>query len=170
MRINAVPLTAEAYSRYGDVVMAAPRGEAGVVANQGTARKWPGLAPFRTTRPGASASFSVFRSEPRATFPFAVALLEKHPCSTQAFLPMNARRFLVVVARGEDAPNLSTLAAFVATGAQGITYHPGVWHHPMIALDSAIDFAVLVGEDGTASDCVEHPYAEGERALVLLDG
>jgi ureidoglycolate hydrolase len=31
-----------------------------------------------------------------------------------------------------------------------------VWHHPIVALDSAADFAMLAWEDGTADDCVEH--------------
>jgi ureidoglycolate lyase len=35
---------------------------------------------------------------------------------------MNASRFLVVVALGGDAPDLSTLGVFLATGPQAISY------------------------------------------------
>jgi ureidoglycolate lyase len=68
---------------------------------------------------------------------------------------MNARRYLVVVAEGNDSPDLATLSAFIAEGTQAIAYHPGIWHHPMIALDAAIDFVCVVFDDGTADDCVE---------------
>jgi ureidoglycolate lyase len=93
-------------------------------------------------------------------------MLEKHPGSTQAFVPMNASRYLVVVALGGDAPDLSTLRAFVASAAEAISYRPGVWHHPMIALDRVTDFACLVWEDGTTEDAVEHAIAAGTLALA----
>ena len=32
-------------------------------------------------------------------------------------------------------------------------HSPGVWHHPMIALDNVTDFTCLVYEDGTSGDC-----------------
>ncbi len=168
MRVAAQPLTLEAYSPYGHVIMASPRGEPGRPANRGTARRFNHLAPVDNLRPGAAIlNVCVFRCAPRLVFPLPVTLLEKHPRSTQVFLPMNARRYLVLVARGDERPDLGSLAAFIAVGAQGISYHPGVWHHPMIALDAAIDFSCLVWEDGTESDGVEVPYAEGEIEVTL---
>jgi ureidoglycolate lyase len=168
MRIVAQPLTVESYSVYGNVIMASPRGEPGRPANQGTARRFNHLAPVVDRRPGkATLNVCVFRVEPRLVFPLPVALLEKHPESTQVFLPMNARRYLVIVASGGDRPDLGTVAAFIASGAQGVSYHPGVWHHPMIALDASIDFSCLVWEDGTAADCVEVSYAAGELSVVI---
>ncbi len=128
---------------------------AAVAANLGTAQKRAHLAPLVNARPHAEANISVFRCAPILERPIALRLLEKHPLSTQMFVPMNARRYLVVVAEGIDAPDLSTLAAFVADGSQAITYHPGAWHHPMIALDDVIDFVCVVFDDGSASDCVE---------------
>jgi ureidoglycolate lyase len=166
--VVARPLTPEAYEPFGDVVMAAARGAAARPANQGTARKYEHLAALENLRPGARANFSVFRCSPRLEFPLEVALLEKHPLSTQAFVPMTARRYLVVVAQGGDRPDLDTLAAFVARGDQAVTYRPGTWHHPMIALDAEIDFACVVWEDGGEDDCVELSYPPGERAVVVL--
>ena len=168
MRVAAQPLSPESYSLYGDVIMASPHGEPGRPANRGTARRFNPLAPVEDLRPGAATlNVFVFRCSPRLDFPLPVTLLEKHPSSTQVFLPMNARRYLVLVARGGDRPDLGSLAAFIATGAQGVSYRPGVWHHPMIALDAEIDFSCLVWEDGTASDCVEVAYPEGEIEIVL---
>ena len=168
MRVVAQPLRPESYSLYGDVIMAAPRGEPGRPANRGTARRFNHLGAVEDLRPGASAlNVCVFRCSPRLDFPLPVTLLEKHPASTQVFVPMNARRYLVIVARGGDRPDLGTLAAFIAMGAQGVSYRPGVWHHPMIALDAEIDFSCLVWEDGSEADCVEVAYPEGEIEVAL---
>lgn len=164
------PLTADAYAPYGHVLMASPRGEAGSPANEGTARRFHRLAELVNGRPGvATANASVFRCQPRTAWPMQLALLEKHPASTQLFSPMNAERYLVIVALGGDAPDLGTLAAFVATGRQAITYHPGIWHHPMIALDAETDFFCLVWEDGSADDCTLVHYPADARVTVALD-
>ena len=165
----AQPLTANLYAPYGDVLMASPRGEAGLSGNQGTALRFPRLAGVVNARPQkALPNLGIFRCSPRTMWPMGLALLEKHPLSTQVFVPMNASRYLGVVARGGDAPELETLAAFVATGTQAITYLPGIWHHPMIALDTDTDFACLVWEDGTPDDCEVFAFDEGAGPHVRL--
>ena len=74
------------------------------------------------------------------SFPFTLRLLERHPYSSQVFVPLNVGKvkgYLVVVClnnEDDDKPDLSTLNAFVVPSTQGISYYPGVWHHPMIAL------------------------------------
>lgn len=164
--IEAVPLRRELYAKFGDVIEASGANGGFRSANQGTAQKSEHLAELIDRR-GARANLSVFRCAPRQV-PFEVALLEKHEASTQVFVPMNGSRYLVIVALGDDRPDLSTLAAFVATGAQGITYRPGVWHHPMVALDRETDFFCLVFEDGTARDCTEFPLDPASRLRVTI--
>ncbi len=154
--LTARTLEAAAFAPYGTVVEG---GGASLVANQGTAARFDQKTTLQNERPGARLAISVFRCAAQSSQPFTIRLLEKHPCSTQLFVPMNAQRYLVIVALGGDTPDLSTLSAFVAHGAQAIAYHPGVWHHPMVALDAAIDFVCFVHEDGTARDCVVHPLS-----------
>lgn len=167
--IVARPLNPEAYAAYGEVVMASPHGEPGAPANQGTARRFDRLAKLENLRPGvATLNISVFRCAPWTSFPTEVALLERHAWSTQLFVPMTAKRFLVVVALGGTRPDLTTLAVFLASSGQGVSYHPGVWHHPMIALDAACDFTCLVHEDGSAGDCEVVRFAEAERPRIAL--
>jgi ureidoglycolate lyase len=159
------PLDAVAYAPFGTVVEA--RAHGGSPANQGTARRFDHLGPVESHRAHAPWNLCTFRCAPRDLTRFEVKLLEKHPRSTQLFVPLNARRFLVVVARGtEAAPDPTTLRAVLATGRQGITYHPGVWHHPLLAMDHETDFACLVSEDGGAEDCVVKEIAEGERWCI----
>lgn len=153
----AVALEAAAFAPYGTVIEAAG---ASLAANQGTAARFDQDASLVNQRSEARLAISVFRCAAQTSQPFPVRLLEKHPCSTQLFVPMNAERYLVIVALGADAPDLATLSAFVARGAQAVAYHPGVWHHPMVALDATIDFVCFVHEDGTTRDCVVHPLAQ----------
>jgi ureidoglycolate lyase len=152
--IQASTLTAEAFARFGDVIGATERG--GSEANQGTARRFDWAAQLDNTRAHARPNLAVFRAFPQPT-PFAVRYLERHPYSSQTFLPMGCFAYLVVVANADadKGPDLSSLSAFVCASGQGVNYHRGVWHHPIIALDSVAQFAMLVWEDETADDCVE---------------
>jgi ureidoglycolate lyase len=162
------PLTIEAYAPFGDVLAAAPGGEAGKVVNQGHARRHDRLVSLANLRPGATANVCVFRCSPRPPLTLVVELLERHPASTQLFIPMGARRYLTLVALGGDAPDLGTLRAFLCSGLQGVSYRPGVWHHPLIALDEATDFACVVHEDDGPGDCDVAPIPAADRPVILL--
>lgn len=149
----AETLTADLYRDYGDVVSA----RADVVpvkANAGTADRFNWLGALENKRPGSLPNLCVFRSAPFQGDVFVVKGLERHAHSTQLFVPMTClKRYLVVVARGGDEPDLSTVKAFIAARDQGVTYRPGVWHHPLIALDAVTDFACVVWEDRGPGDC-----------------
>jgi ureidoglycolate lyase len=151
--LRVEPLTHEAFSPFGDVVSAGAR--PGQSANQGTAVRFDWCTELVNTRDGAKANVSVFRSAAKA-LPFELRLLEQHPCSTQAFLPMVCHRFLVCVAPTEASggPRLEALRAFLCGPGQGINYRVGTWHHPIIALEQDADFVMLAFEDGSPRDCV----------------
>lgn len=153
------PLTPEDFAPFGQVIQASG---AGAAANQGTATRFNHAAALATHRPEARANVAVFRALPRS-LPLPLRLLEKHPCSSQMFVPMTAPRYGLVVARtaGDGAPDLSTIRAFVCASHQAINYDPGTWHHPMIALDVPSDFVMLAWEDGGPDDCVESPLPDG---------
>jgi ureidoglycolate lyase len=84
-------------------------------------------------------------------------------------------KYLVVVALNSeqtDLPDLSTLKAFVAESNQGINYHCGTWHHPMVALpiggDGDIDFVCMVHNGiglnvNHEDDCQEFFLNAGEQ-------
>lgn len=160
--LTAVPLTAEAYAPYGDVIQARKDVEI-TGANQGTAEKFHHTARVENNHPNSSGrtNFCVYHCRPTKELPFKVKLLERHPYSSQAFIPMNAgntRGYLVVVALNgkDDKPDMSTMKAFIASNVQGINYAPGIWHHPMIAMEEETDFACLVHESGNqCDDCHE---------------
>jgi ureidoglycolate lyase len=149
-----LPLNRDEYRPYGTVV-AADSALPWKSANNGTAERYNHLGDLKNLRPGTAApNLCVFRSQAFKEKEFEIKLLERHSHSTQLFVPMtDSARYLVIVALGRDAPDLSTLRAFIARSGQGITYEPGVWHHPLIALDQATDFACVVYEDDTPGDC-----------------
>lgn len=154
--VQAQPLGVEAFAPFGDVVSAGLK--AGNAANQGTALRFDWSAQLVNGRSNAKANLAVFRSTPQP-LPFTVKLLEKHPQSTQAFIPMVCSRFLILVAPAleDGTPDVAGLKAFLCKPGQGINYRANTWHHPIIALDAPADFAMLAWEDGTPLDCVEHP-------------
>ena len=120
--IPALPLTPEAFAAYGHVVQAyttpnaAPRGVKVTTANQGSAMKYHALAPVKSSYPSgteAKTVLSMFRCKPidaKIGEVFDVKLLERHPCTNQAFFAVGAagvseyaltkqgRAYLVVVA------------------------------------------------------------------------
>ncbi len=162
---------ADLYAPYGQVVETVPSSSSATMsANQGSAKRINYVGKLSNNRSiAAKPNLCVFKCTPRP-LPFDVKLLERHPYSSQTFIPMNAkRRYLVVVAQGGDQPDLGTLAAFVATNTQGINYNMGCWHHPMIALDEETDFACLVWEDGTDADCEVVELDEHYRIVLPPD-
>jgi ureidoglycolate lyase len=166
--LRAEPITEDAYRTYGTIVRAGDPALARE-ANHATALAWDALATLENARRDrARATASIFRCRAHLGPTLPVRWLERHPSSTQMFVPMGRARYLVVVAHGgDDGPELATLAAFVVEGAQAITYAPGTWHHPMVALDEAIDFVNVLFTDGTEGDCDERAIDPSEVEIAI---
>ncbi|KAG9290679.1 hypothetical protein G9A89_011642 [Geosiphon pyriformis] len=200
-KLIAEPLTNHAYAAYGQIIssfieanlyspnsVSITNGIKVTPANQGTARKFNHVARlinFRqnisTDKEGrllarAEPNLSIFRCRPATKLPIEVKLLERHPYSSQSFIPMgeeNFRGYLVIVCLNgnDDKPNLSTLRAFVASRTQGINYNPGVWHHPMIPLEETTNFACFTYESGVSlEDCEEITLDDMNSITVEVPG
>lgn len=140
MSLLVEPLTRAAFKPFGDVIQAddsVPH----FAINDGNTERYHDLARII---PGADghAIVSIFRGQPR-TLPFSVTLMERHPRASQAFMPLSERPYLVVVAEPAAPPTRADLRTFLCTGRQGVNYAPGVWHHPLLALDAVSDFLVI---------------------------
>jgi len=152
-KIPLVPLTQDAFAEFGYVVERKQDGKAGISVNQGRGDKKIICENFENLRPSAKVCLSVFHLRP-STLPIEVALLEKHPHSSQAFIPMCPQNssveesyYLVMVASGTDTSIPGALKAFKAKASQGIIYHPGVWHYPLAVLKKEQSFSCMVFED-----------------------
>jgi ureidoglycolate lyase len=150
VNIVAQPLTAAAFSAFGQVIEVT--GRQGADMNDGRAQRYLQNARLQSAhaRPPELYLTDVSPSTSAVTLKY----LERHPRSTQAFLPMRASRYLVCVclsdARGD--PRAETLQAFVAEATQGVNYAMGTWHYPIVALDAPALFSVLMWSEDGAGD------------------
>ncbi|HEY8078722.1 MAG TPA: ureidoglycolate lyase [Labilithrix sp.] len=166
-KIEAPPLTREAFMPFGDVVIAERADIAPVFVNFGTAARRNDAGALESTRPGAKPNLATFVCKPWTRFPVLAESMEKHPCSSQLFVPMKVERYLVVVAPAGDVPDVGALRAFVATPGQGVIYGAGIWHMPLIVFGAAnAEFVMLVWEDGTREDCIVGKLAEPVEIAV----
>ncbi|MEI5997784.1 ureidoglycolate lyase [Paraburkholderia bengalensis] len=139
------PLTREAFAPFGDVIEL--EGAKQIPINLGTTIRFHDLAKVDVTDEGGRTLVNLFRGQPRA-LPFEIKMMERHPLGSQAFIPLNDRPYLVVVAPAGELDE-SKIRAFVTSGWQGVNYAKGVWHHPLLALGEVTDFIVVDrGGDG----------------------
>lgn len=144
-------LSRSAFAPFGEVIEADLQ-QTRFAVNAGTSQRFHDLARLD---PGTDGRLivSIFRAQPRR-LPFSIAMLERHPKGSQAFMPLSGRPFLVVAAPPGDSIDSGRIRAFLAHGQQGVNFAPGVWHHPLLALQTESDFLVI-DRDDPASNCEE---------------
>jgi len=143
MQLIPEPLTAAPFAAFGDVLEAP-------------------LAPGRSffdgalanLRPGARPSLSISRKQDLSWLPLTTHQMERHQFSSQSFVPIEAGRWLVVVAphAATGGPDMGRARAFLAGPQQGVTYAANVWHHPLTILDRPACFAVYMWLEGSKGD------------------
>ncbi|MCL4676499.1 MAG: ureidoglycolate lyase [Pararhodobacter sp.] len=136
--ITPEPLTAAAFAPFGDVLdtLGAPD----KIINAGLCGRYHDRARLDFGA-DARAGISVFNAEPRA-LPYRFDLVERHPDGSQAFVPMHAQPFLVIVAPDQGGIP-GTPRAFLTNGAQGINLLRGTWHGVLTPLAAPGLFAVV---------------------------
>ena len=147
------PLEAAAFAPFGEVLEA--RGAPDRIINEGRCGRHHDRAAldFAGGRPG----ISLFDAEPRA-LPLRLDMVERHPDGSQAFLPMHANPWLVVVAPDAGGAPGAPLA-FLAAPGQGVNYARGAWHGVLAPLRAPGLFAV-VDRIGPGPNLEEHRFDE----------
>jgi ureidoglycolate lyase len=102
----------------------------------------------------APPNLALIRAE-AAAFPLTIDELERHEHSSQAFLPLDVREYMVIVCKdnGHGSPDLGTLRGFRISGTVGVNYDCGVWHVGINTIGGSGIFAVLMFQSGDAEDC-----------------
>jgi len=162
-KLTIEPLSKAAFSPFGDVIETA--GSDSFMINNGSTRRYHKLAAVQTAQPEDQAIISIFAAE-KLEMPLTVRMLERHPLGSQAFVPLLGNPFLIVVAPLGETPDPEHVRAFVSDGRQGVNYHRGVWHHPVLTIEKRDEFLV-VDRSGSGNNCDEYFFAED--ALLLLD-
>ncbi|NIB40939.1 ureidoglycolate lyase [Pseudomaricurvus alkylphenolicus] len=165
--INTVqpqPLTREAFAPFGDVIEVSDQAHHFGI-NQGYTERYHNLADIDVDAEGGRAIVSIFRSTPLQQ-PIAIKMMERHPLSSQAFIPMGQQPYLVVVAPAGDFDE-SQLQVFLARSDQGVNYHKGTWHHFCLALNEQSDFLV-VDRGGDGHNCDEIELTPEQQLRVNL--
>ena len=151
-------LTSENFARFGEVISC--QGNDYFHINDAHTERYHALVMTEIIG-DAKAGISIFRNIKSTQIPFEISMLERHPNGSQAFIPMQGQKFLIIVAPSldTDTPDLSQLCAFITDGTQGINYRAGTWHHPLLTLEAPSDFAV-VDRIGTGHNCDVYQFPE----------
>lgn len=149
IRIKVQPLTAKAFAPYGDVMDAS--GTPDKLINQGKCGRYHDKAQLDFS--DGAAGISIFKGDTE-TLPLSLQMVERHPDGSQAFVPMSADPFLVVVAT-DDAGVPKDPKAFVTAPGQAINFHRGTWHGVLTPLAEPGLFAVI-DRIGAGANLQEH--------------
>ncbi len=148
MILKPVPLDARAFSPFGDVIEADPSRRS--TMNDGRFQRFDELA--KTDVESGCAQIGIVRCDTATPLPYEFDLVERHPLGSQAFIPLAEFSFVVVVARGDTPVDPGALNAFFTNGRQGINYHRGTWHMPLIASIPGQEFLVI-DRSGPGANC-----------------
>jgi ureidoglycolate lyase len=159
--LTASELTAAAFAPFGDVIETTGRASRWI--NEDTCERFDDLAPVDVLAAGGRPLISIFKAQPRP-LPFQVRVLERHPLSSQAIIPLDSLPFLVIVAENGDTPLSRRIHAYRSSGSQGVNYRRNTWHHALIALTRTTHFLV-VDRGGPGENCDETRVGD---AVVLV--
>lgn len=164
----------ENFEKYGHLIKtnSIPKTSANSVeANQGTAIKQEHLGLIENNFSSDLAStlnIHIFNCKARELSDngraFHCKVMEKHPYSSQVFIPKTCEYvedcYLVIVSleNGKDEENV--VEAFIFDSESSVVYKDGVWHSPMCNVQPSkeiISFIVLINEvkEGGELNCVE---------------
>jgi len=151
--ITATPLTAAAFAEFGSVIEAA--GDPSFMINDGLCGRFHDIARPETVGEEGAVAISVGKSN-SVSLPLSLSMVERHPLGSQAFIPMNGTRFVVIVAPDEGGKP-GTPKAFLSNGAQGIQYKSNCWHGVLAPLSGPSDF-LIVDRIGNGNNLEEHHF------------
>ena len=152
--VRIEPLDAAEFAPYGDVLEAA--GAPDRIINDGLCERFHDRARL-DFGPEGRAGISVFRAEPRS-LPLTLTLVERHPEGSQAFIPLSADPFLVIVAV-DAAGQPAGVRAFRTAPGQGVNILRNTWHGVLTPLAEPGLFAVI-DRIGVTPNLEEHRLAD----------
>jgi len=157
------PLTREAFAPFGQVIET--EGAHSYPINAGRTQRFHDLARVELGGVHARPLISIFRGQPYE-LPLELRMVERHPLGSQAFFPLSARPFLVIVAP-DEAGTPGTPRAFLTGPGQGVNIAMNTWHGVLTPLEAESDF--LVVDRGGEGDNLEEFHFPSPYRVVLAD-
>ena len=149
--MKPIVLTKDNFTPFGDVIEVNNQSEYFSI-NDDFTQRYNDLAEINVNAEDGKTLVSIFRSTP-LQLPIIIKKMERHPLSSQCFIPMGTQPYLVVVApAGEFSED--SIQIFIASADQGVNYHAGTWHHFSLALNQVSDFLVI-DRGGKEHNCDE---------------
>ena len=168
LELRPQPLTSASFAPFGDVVES---GDAALEMNAESFERFDDLCKVEASE--GKVAISIARCRIATELPHTIDMVERHPHGSQAFVPLTPCRMLVVVAPPGPGVAVSDLQAFASNGKQGINYHRGTWHMPLIAFDAGQEF-LIIDRVGDSPNCdVQHldePVTVIETQREILSG
>lgn len=102
--------------------------------------------------------FAILCPQPVSGPTIAITALERHPHSTQSFVPIRAGRWIVVLAPTlpDGLPDMANVRAFLAGPTDAICIHQNVWHAGLTVLDGPAEFAMMMWRATAGDDGIVH--------------
>ena len=158
--IKPVKISKKKFSLYGDLITTEDIEPEEI--NAGYAKRFDNLANINTITNDGKTIVSIFSALKR-NFPMKIDMMEKHPLSSQAFIPMKETTFLTFVAPTAEKPEINKIESFVVPTGIGINYKPGIWHFPLISTEDT-NFLVI-DRKGSGENLTIHKFEKEEIIL-----
>mgnify|MGYP001312564516 CR=1 FL=1 len=159
--IKPIKISKSNFAEYGDLI--STDNISPIDINAGYAKRFDNLADLDTSKNDGKTIVSIFSALKR-NFPMKIDMMEKHPLSSQAFMPMQETTFLSFVAPPGDFPEINKIQSFIIPPKMGINYKPGVWHFPLITTENT-DFLVI-DRKGSGENLTIHKF---EKEKIILE-
>ena len=159
--IKPIKISRSNFEAYGDLISTDNIKSTDI--NAGYAKRFDNLSNVDTSSDGGKTIVSIFSALKR-TFPMKIDMMEKHPLSSQAFIPMKETTFLSFVAPPGEFPEISKIQSFIIPPITGINYKPGIWHFPLISTEDT-NFLVI-DRKGSGKNLIIHKF---EKENIILN-
>ena len=158
--IKPKKITQENFKKFGDLI--STKKIKPININNGYAKRFNNLCRINTSLKKGKTIMSIFSSKKRK-FPMKINMMEKHPLSSQSFVPMAETTFLVFVAPKGKRPDTKKIKSFIVPKQTGINYKPGIWHFPLISTKN-MNFLVI-DRKGIGTNLVIHSFKNEKISL-----
>ena len=145
MNLQIKKISKDNFSKYGQLVSTKDIESKNI--NEETTKSFYDLVNIEIYGDDKKCRVNIFKSIKR-NFPLEINMLENHPLSSQAFIPLQKTNFIVVVAPISNEPDINLIDTFLVSPEEGINFKPKVWHFPLIATENS-NFLTIDKKDST---------------------